>query len=122
MNMRFEYLYRDAGNNKIWGSVVLTNREKFCEYYLCMCLRPHLIDSKYFEADRVELPELSFDRYDAELDHGWHEYHDIVATTEAADDVLHRDITDVIRAFEKAAEGWKRSAYHGRLVRRLSAL
>jgi len=27
MNILFEYLYRDAGNNKKWGEVVFHNKE-----------------------------------------------------------------------------------------------
>jgi hypothetical protein len=74
MNIRFSYLYRDAGNFKNWGEVVFRNPLNIPLEDLAKQLRQSLLDEKYFDAFSVSVPELFFDDYDEELDHEWHEF------------------------------------------------
>ncbi|MEO5798539.1 MAG: hypothetical protein ABIS00_03760 [Gemmatimonadales bacterium] len=73
---RFEYLYRDAGNYKGRGHVLLLgtatpdNEE---------AIRAALIDRLWFVAEEVGLPTLYHlvregGEADPGLDHGWHEF------------------------------------------------
>jgi len=75
MNIRFEYLYRDAGNYKIWGELVFTNRKNLDVTDLNSRLIAQLISNQFFEAEKVAIPRLRFENYDETLDHGWHEFH-----------------------------------------------
>ena len=73
---RFDYLYRDAGNYKGYGSVLLRG-DATPENEAA--IRAALIDGMYFEAERVGVPALyHLVRGDAEPDeaedHGWHEF------------------------------------------------
>lgn len=73
---RFEYLYRDAGNYKgrgwvvLWGEASAENERR---------IREVLIEGSWFVAERVGVPTLyHLVRGDAEPDeeedHGWHEF------------------------------------------------
>ena len=77
MNVILEYLYRDAGNNKIWGEVLFSNKSNLSRHDLLKMIREKLIDSEFFIAEKAGLTPLYFEKYDAELDHGWHELFDI---------------------------------------------
>jgi len=96
MNILVEYLYRDAGNNKIWGDVVFSNRMNLDVSVLEGDLKNALIDGDFFIAESVALPSLRFERYDEDLDHGWHEYFSIKKTENSPNDYLGRDICDFI--------------------------
>jgi hypothetical protein len=96
VNILIEYLYRDAGNNKIWGDVVFSNRMNLDISVLECELRNALIDGEFFITENVGLPSLRFDRYDEELDHGWHEFFSIKKTENHPNDDLGRDIYDFI--------------------------
>ncbi|MBB5022344.1 hypothetical protein [Desulfurispira natronophila] len=96
MNIWFEYLYRDAGNNKIWGEVVFCNTKTFSTEELETLIRSSLIDGEFFDPDGLGLPELQFDSWDSELDHGWYEYNCVATTDNAPTDEKGRDIGDFI--------------------------
>lgn len=97
MNILIEYLYRDAGNNKIWGEVIFSNKINFDVSILEANIKNGLIDGEFFVAEDVCLPSLYFARHDEELDHGWHEYFSIKKTANRSNDYLNRDISDFIR-------------------------
>lgn len=73
----FEYLYRDAGNFKAWGSLLLAGsvsaeqKEAF---------RGLLDSGEFFVAERVGVPSLQRELWKwsdgpTEDDHGFHEFH-----------------------------------------------
>lgn len=96
MNVGFEYLYRDAGNNKIWGFVVFTNKEDMSVARLERKLESHLIDGQFFPACPDLLPLLRFPRHDESLDHGWLEYSGMEVSAEEVSDIQSRDIRGFI--------------------------
>ena len=68
MNIRFEYLYRDAGNFKNWGEVVFANpRDVPVEAIASMADRA-LIDHSFFVASKVGVPDLYFAEHIDALD------------------------------------------------------
>lgn len=74
MNIRFSYLYRDAGNFKNWGEIVFSNPHNVSLEKLSAKVKLALLDEMYFDAFAVGVPDRFFDDYDEELDHDWHEF------------------------------------------------
>lgn len=70
MNTVIEYLYRDAGNNKVWNEAVI-NGCLSQEQIDIVC--SSLEDGVYFIPRFVGFPEERFDSYDCELDHAFFE-------------------------------------------------
>ena len=77
MPIRFEYLYRCAGNYKQWGEVFLSNPKDRPVEELESDIRAKLIDGEFFIAEQIGVPTLYFEETDPELDHGWHEFWDL---------------------------------------------
>lgn len=96
INILVQYLYRDAGNNKIWGDVVFSNRKNLDFSVLEKGIKNSLIDGEFFVAEDVGLPSLRFEHYDEKLDHGWHEYFSIKKTANSPNDDLGRDICNFV--------------------------
>ena len=80
MNIRFEYLYRDAGNFKSWGELVFFNPHNINVNLVKVLAENVLIDQAYFVASKADIPDLHFKEYNVQLDHGWHELHIFVPT------------------------------------------
>jgi hypothetical protein len=105
MNSLFEYLYRDGGNWKQWGSVVFRGapppdaEERFRK----ACDR-----SELFIADQVRLPEVFFTEYPVnDDDHCYHEYWSIAATDDPPNDAHDRTIDEFVEEFELAKTKWR---------------
>lgn len=98
MNIRLNYLYRDAANYKTYGTVVfkggdfqsLTNAETELE--------KSLIESEYFVAIDVAVPDLRPAILDCTVDHDWHEVEGLEECTDSANDQLDRTISEFIEA------------------------
>jgi hypothetical protein len=104
MNVIVEYLYRDAGNNKVWAEVVFHNTKNIDVVHLDAMLRNSLIDRQFFVAEDLEVPALAFDRYDAELDHGWHEFVGVYESEEPPTGRLGGEITEFVELMNKSAD------------------
>lgn len=93
MNVRFEYLYRDAGNFKRWGEVVFSNVGNIGRDTLAAISGQTLpLDSLYFLPDQIGVPRLHFDEQIANLDHEWHEIHCFELCDDMPNDLQARDI------------------------------
>ena len=77
MNIRFNYLYRDAGNYKQYGGVVFTNPNGRPVNEIDQTIRAALIDGEFFDARQWQLPDLRSEEWDDELDHEWHEFESV---------------------------------------------
>ena len=93
MQIQFNYLYRDAGNFKQFGSVVFDNNKCIPREALENQLRTTLIDGQYFVAATVGVPNLWVCAFDAELDHGWHEFEGLEIDDVPGDNPDPRDIS-----------------------------
>lgn len=102
MNVLLEYLYRDAGNNKIWGDVVFLNRRNLDVSALDADIKSALIDGEFFVAENVGLPPLCFESHDEKLDHEWHEYFSIKESRFGPNESTNRDICDFILSLSKS--------------------
>lgn len=92
MNIRFSYLYRDAGNFKNFGEVIFSNPENVPLNILISKAKLALLDELYFDATSVGVPDLFFDDYDEELDHDWHEFERLDFVDSAPTDRQERSI------------------------------
>ncbi|MBI3283544.1 MAG: hypothetical protein HYZ65_01650 [Burkholderiales bacterium] len=63
MNIRFSYLYCDAGNFKNFGEVVFANPNNLPLEELSAKVKQALLDGMFFDAYAVGVPELFFDDY-----------------------------------------------------------
>jgi hypothetical protein len=102
MNILFEYLYRDAGNNKKFGEVVFHNKGNIDLSVLNEKLRNALIDGEFFISNGSHLPKLEFDIKN-ELDHDWYEFDKISSTSGTPDDPLSRDMLEFISTLEEGS-------------------
>jgi len=73
-NIKFNYLYRDAGNYKQYGSVILSNPDNLSLEKIEKQIRANLIDGEYFIPSKLNIPFINEFPYDAELDHEWYEF------------------------------------------------
>lgn len=103
MNIRFEYLYRDAGNFKNWGEVVFSNPDHLSPEVITQMARAILIDQSFFVAEAAEVPDLHFSDHDDELDHGWHEMHAFASTDEEPNDREQRNIQEFVESLRLAS-------------------
>lgn len=74
MPIRFNYLYRDAGNYKQYGHLIFSNSNNLTLREVEDRIRAALIDGEFFNARQWGLPELRGFEWDDDLDHEWHEY------------------------------------------------
>lgn len=103
MNVRFEYLYRDAGNFKNWGEIVFSNPRNINADLVSEMVEKVLIDHAYFVASKADVPDLHFVEHDEELDHDWHEVHAFQATDDAPNDPQGRDVEEFIASLQRAS-------------------
>ncbi len=101
-NIRFSYLYRDAGNYKLFGQVVFRNPENLSLEETRGKIRAQLIDGEFFDATKWGLPLLQFEDYLPEVDHSWYEFEDVEFTSLGNSD--NRTIAEFIREIEATFE------------------
>jgi len=80
MNIKFSYLYRDAGNYKNYGEVVFANPDNVSIEEIETVIKSKLIEGQWFVAKEWGVPDLHFEKWDEELDHGWHEFENVTYT------------------------------------------
>ena len=86
MNIKFNYLYRDSGNYKTYGSIVFPNPGNLTIKEIEPILRSKLIDEVFFDTKLLGVPALSHAEfaYDPEMDHSWNEFESLEETEEDA--------------------------------------
>lgn len=104
MQIQFNYLYRDAGNFKQFGSVAFDNKECVPTEVLEEQFRKMLIDGQYFVAANIGVPNLWVYAYDAVLDHEWHEFEGLEAANFSRKDEDLRDISTLLDKLRRQQE------------------
>lgn len=74
MNIKFSYLYRDSGNYKNFKELIFANPKGLSILDLEALIISKLIDGMWFYAKDWGLPDLHFEDWDEDLDHGFHEF------------------------------------------------
>ena len=84
MNIKFSYLYRDAGNYKNYNNIIFSNPNNISVDQLENSIRNSLIEGLWFDAINWRIPNLQFKEYEwnIEFDHCWHEFDLLKETTE----------------------------------------
>jgi hypothetical protein len=76
--IRFNYLYRDSGNNKKYRSVLFKSFNSVNTNEVEALLRMRLDESEYFIAEQIGLPTVFSHEgeceFDPDADHFWHEF------------------------------------------------
>ena len=108
--IRFIYIYRDASNNKQWGSVDFTNPTERSIKNIEQECRQHLDSKELFIAHQIGLPELFFYATEpvTEDDHCFHEFVSLEAIE--LTDATHptRSISEFLCTIKASAtEGWE---------------
>lgn len=88
-NIKLSYLFRDGGNYKTFGYVILSNPGRRSTEQIDNDLRRTLIDGAYFYPEQVQLPVLNYGEEGM-----WHEYEKTEMTDEEVTD--ERTIEEVI--------------------------
>jgi hypothetical protein len=109
-NVKFSYLYRDAGNYKNSGEVVLSNPESIEIESVRIRLTRAFEQGDLFLADQVRVPEVFLFREGCATsdDHCFHEFRSVEPTSEPAHDKHHRSISQLVAEVEReSATGWR---------------
>ena len=85
-NIKFNYLYRDAGNYKVFSDTLFTNKDSTSLQEIELAIRNNLIEGEFFIPEKWNIPRLSFDSYSPELDHDYHEFESLEITNENSTD------------------------------------
>ncbi len=72
-NIEINYLYRDAGNFRLYGSKVFSNSANLALEVIRLNIESKLIDGLYFVPEIWGIERLAFDKFDEVEDHSWHE-------------------------------------------------
>src|SRR5688572_3430957 len=81
-NIKFNYLYRDAGNYKQYGAVVFVNPKNLSASEVERKIRARLIDGEFFEPSKWKLTALGFEEWNDDLEHFWNEFESVQSTSE----------------------------------------
>jgi hypothetical protein len=82
MNIKFNYLYRDAANYKVFGSLIFSNPDGLNLLEIEARIREELIDGQFFDPDKWSIPRLQFEKWESEFDHEWNEFEGVEETEE----------------------------------------
>ena len=108
-NIRFAYMYRDAGNYKLHGEVIFSNEKQIAVDEIRKQIHSFLSDGLFFIARQVHVEERFFDVVSHD-DHPWHEVVTVEATSDPTFDPVpehKRDIAEFLADLEKAHHaGW----------------
>ena len=86
-NIVINYLYRDAGNYKLYGSKVFSNSANLSLDTIRQNIENKLIDGLYFVPEKWGIDRLMFDEFDEEEDHAWHEIESIELSTKDVESI-----------------------------------
>lgn len=81
-NIKFNYLYRDGGNYKVWGNEILSNPDSLPLAEVEEKIRKYLIDGEFFDPKYWKVKRLKHDDWVPELDHTWNEFESIEVTND----------------------------------------
>lgn len=93
-NIQFNYLYRDAGNYKVYGTEVFSNPNRLTLVEIEDKIKRSLIDGEFFDPKKWDLPRLGFSDWDDEIDHTRNE---LESVEECAEEVTRGKIEEFLR-------------------------
>lgn len=107
-NIKFKYLYRDAGNYKNYGFRIFKNPDNLPLSEIEKELEAAFLDGLYFIAKQIDLPELFHDDYPTTDDVSFHEYDGSESSTEMLTGSSIQTIKEFVdKVLQESAIGWK---------------
>jgi hypothetical protein len=122
-NVKFSYLYRDAGNYKKWAYVIFSNPDRFSLNRTMETLRGAFLQDGLFIASQVRVPEAFFSTNGNATsdDHCFHEFDVVEITLDAPNDPHSRSIREFISEVQReATRGWETFDPHEGMSQRIS--
>jgi len=119
-NIKFNYLYRDAGNYKKWADIVFSNPERLTIGAITKALGGSFLADGLFIAQQVRVPEvfLSAEGGVTEDDHCFHEFDSVEVSSEIPTDAHHRSIREFVAEVNREGKlGWQAFDPHVRFLR-----
>jgi len=107
--MKFNYLYRDAGNYKKWGEVTFANSERMTVEEVFARLTKAFDSGSLFIASQIDIPEVFlFPEWDLSIDdHCFHEFVSVELSEESPSDKRGRTIKTFIEEVEsQSKQSW----------------
>lgn len=108
-NVKFNYLYRDAGNYKSWGAIIFANPNELSIQEIEIQFERLFFHGELFIAKQIDVTEVFLYSEDdaSEDDHCFHEYESIELTEEEPNDPYNRTIVNFLKKVEEeSATGW----------------
>ena len=99
--IKFNYLYRDGGNNKIQGYEIFSNPDSLELADVEEIIRQSLIDGEFFDPEHWKVKRLKHDDWVPELDHTWNEFYSIEFTEEDSNNLSITKFLDSITNIPK---------------------
>ncbi len=107
-NIKFKYLYRDAGNYKNYGFRVFRNPDNLPLGEIEKEIKAAFLDGLYFISEQIGLPELFHDDYPTMDDVSFHEYDGSELSAEEVADSSVQTIKEFVdKVLQESAIGWK---------------
>lgn len=98
-NLKFSFLYRDAGNYKDFGEVVFANPDHLAIDEIKQQILASCNSDGCFNHRAWGLPNIRTQPYDPELDHDWYEMESVEETDEpVTDERTVTEFLEVVRA------------------------
>ncbi len=122
-NIKFGYLYRDAGNYKKWANVIFSNPDGLTPETVRNALKDSFLQDGLFIAHQIRIPQaFLFGQGDATSDdHCFHELDSVEASLESPNDSYSRSISQFIAEVKKEAKrGWMGFDPHDRIPHQIS--
>ena len=85
-NIMLSYMYRDGANYKNHNDIVFANPLSKELTEIEQSIKSELIDREWFYANKWNVPDLHFEKWDEEIDHSYHEFESISYTTDLPTD------------------------------------
>lgn len=116
-NIKFKYLYRDAGNYKKRGGVVFSDPDDLAIGAITKALQRSFLADGLFIAHQIRIPEvfLSADDGVTEDDHCFHEFDSVEVSSEVPNDMHRRSIREfIVEVMREGNRGWQAFDPHDR--------
>ena len=108
-NIKFIYLYRDAGNYKKWSEVVIRNPDELSCDFISKGLREAFMQDGLFIAQQIRIPDsFLYTRGEANSDDRcYHEFDKVELSLDAPNDQYGRSMSQFLKEVRKqATNGW----------------
>jgi hypothetical protein len=122
-NIKFSYLYRDAGNYKKWAEVIFSNPDGLTVEVATKALKDAFLRDGLFIAHQVRIPRaFLFDQGAATSDdHCFHELDSVETSLEVPNDCYSRSMSEFISEVKREAKrGWMAFDPHASLPQQIS--